>query len=233
MADISKLLGRIDAEFSASDQKVKEFQQTKIQSFEDRERRLDRFSKLLDELKEVWRPRLDALSERFKDRVKATPTVAREGRTGVFEFQSDLAHIKLCFAAGTDAEAQRVVFTCDLDILPIFMQFEKHAEIAFPLDAIDRDALGAWMDDRIVYFVKTYLSLHENESYLRAHMVEDPIARIRFPKFAAGATLEEGGKTIYFVGERTRDEFVKSRQGGAGTAEPRPASKATKGPAKR
>jgi YHS domain-containing protein len=38
-------------------------------------------------------------------------------------------------------------------------------------------------------------------------MVEDPIAHVRFPKFAA-ATLEWQGKTYYFVGEETRREFA-------------------------
>ncbi len=57
----------------------------------------------------------------------------------------------------------------------------------------------------------TYLSLHENDLYLKDHMVEDPIAHVRFPKFAAGATLEHNGKTHYFIGEDTRQEFAKKQ----------------------
>ena len=63
-------------------------------------------------------------------------------------------------------------------------------------------------------FVKTYLTLHENESYLKDEMVEDPLAHVRFPKFAAGATLERGGKTYYFVGEETRRDFEKQQAAG-------------------
>ena len=58
-------------------------------------------------------------------------------------------------------------------------------------------------------FVKTYLSLHENQYYLKDHMVEDPIANVQFPKYAAGATLESGGKTHYFIDEATLREFQK------------------------
>jgi YHS domain-containing protein len=42
-------------------------------------------------------------------------------------------------------------------------------------------------------------------------MVEDPVAGVRFPKFAAGATLEWQGRTLYFIGEETRREFEKQQ----------------------
>jgi YHS domain-containing protein len=45
-------------------------------------------------------------------------------------------------------------------------------------------------------------------------MVEDPVAKIQFPKFAAGATLARDGKTLYFIDEQTREEFVKSESAG-------------------
>ena len=51
--------------------------------------------------------------------------------------------------------------------------------------------------------------MQQNEYYLKDHMVEDPIAGVKFPKFAAAATLERGGKTYYFIGEKTRGEFEK------------------------
>jgi len=38
-------------------------------------------------------------------------------------------------------------------------------------------------------------------------MVEDPVAHVRFPDFAAATTLERGGKTLYFIDNRTREEF--------------------------
>ena len=74
-----------------------------------------------------------------------------------------------------------------------------------------RKKLHKWIDDRLVQFVQTYLSLHENQYYLKEHMVEDPVAHVRFPKFAAGATLESGGKTHYFIGEETRRAFQEQQ----------------------
>ena len=62
---------------------------------------------------------------------------------------------------------------------------------------------------RIVDFVRAYLSMSQNEHYLKSHMVEDPVAGTRFPKFAAAATLERNGTTYYFMSEKTCSEFAK------------------------
>jgi YHS domain-containing protein len=57
--------------------------------------------------------------------------------------------------------------------------------------------------------VRTDLSLGKNEMYLRDRM--DPIAHVRFPDFAAGASLEWQGQKFYFIGEETRREFEKQQ----------------------
>jgi YHS domain-containing protein len=38
-------------------------------------------------------------------------------------------------------------------------------------------------------------------------MVEDPVARVRFPKVAAATTLEWQGQKFYFIGEETKRQF--------------------------
>ena len=114
-------------------------------------------------------------------------------RSGTFEFQSELARIKLRFSAISDPEVRNLVVSYDLEILPILMKFDKHMKLNSRWTR-STNALARWLDDRIVDFVKTYISLHENQYYLKEHTVEDPIAKVRFPKYAAGAKLEHGGK---------------------------------------
>src|SRR5262249_37753560 len=103
---------------------------------------------------------------------------------------------------------RKLILDYNLEILPILMQFDSHSHAEWPLESVDKQAIANWIDDRLVGFVKTYLALHENEYYLKDHMVEDPIAGIRFPKFAAAASLDFDGKTYYFIGEETRREFA-------------------------
>jgi YHS domain-containing protein len=202
MADISKLLARIDSEFAAGEQKVKAFQAEQTQAYEGRQNRLKTFEEVCDKLGDIIRPRLEALSQRFGERVKVTPEVGAERRQATFKFDSNLAHIDLRLRASTDQDVRKLVL----------MKFEPHKQAEFPLEAVDPAAVAQWLDDRIVDFVRTYLSLHQNEYYLKDHMVVDPVAQVRFPRFAAASVLERQGKKYYFISEKTRSEFEKKNK---------------------
>jgi YHS domain-containing protein len=216
MANLSSLTDRIDAEFAAATQNVAETQKQRVQQFQEKQQRLEAMEKKLDELRDVWRPRLEALAKRFADKVKVTPTVSAGSRLATFQFQSELARIDLQFSVLSDEDARNVTFKYDLSILPIFMKFDSHDEVQFPLANIDRDKLGAWIDDRIISFVRTYLELHQNNYYLQEHLVEDPIAKVKFPKYAAGAKLDSKGKTVYFISEETRQQYEKQQSATGG-----------------
>ena len=216
MPNVSTLIDRIDAEFSALDGRIKEAQSERLQEHRDRQQRLATFEKDLPTLADLWKPRLEALLQRFGDRVKVTPHLAASSREAALEFQSELARIRLRLSAATDLDVRRLILNYDLEIVPVFIQFESHKQAEWPVDAIDRQAVAAWIDDRIVDFVKTYLSLQTNEHYLKDHMVQDPIAGVRFPKYAAAAKAEWNGKTYYFIGEETRREFEVRHGVGSG-----------------
>jgi YHS domain-containing protein len=212
MNDISSLANQIDAEFAAVAEKTKKFQVAQMQEHKERQQRLDQLAKAFDEMREIWGPRLEFLLQKFGDRVQATPRIVPSTREGTFEFKSNLAKVTLKFSAHTDRDVRKVVLSYDLDIIPILMQFTPHAEIEFPLGQIDKEAVAKWIDARIVDFVRTYLSLGDNEWYLKDQMVEDPVAKVRFPKQAAGTTLQWQGKTFYFLGEDTRREFAQQNK---------------------
>lgn len=207
MGTVDTLLHRIDAELSTLDTRIKQAQTEKLQEHQERQKRLAAFEKQLEELRAIWKPRLETLIQRFGDKVKATPRLSSSSRDVSLEFQSNLARIRLRFAASIDRDVRKLLLDYDLEIIPVLMEFESHKQAEWSLEALDQEAIAVWIDDRIVDFVKTYLSLHENEYYLKEHMVEDPVAGVRFPRFAAAATLEANGKTYYFIGEETRREF--------------------------
>src|SRR5262249_9777755 len=122
------------------------------------------------------------------------------------------ARIDLKFSATTDSDVRKLVLNYDLEILPILMKFEKHASLEMPLESVDAAAVSKWIDDRIVDFVKTYVALHENQYYLKEYLVDDPVAGVRFPKYAAAAKVDHKGKTYYFISDDTRSQFA-SREG--------------------
>jgi YHS domain-containing protein len=211
MSDVNSLSSRLDAEFAAIDEKIKQYRTEQIEEHKGRQQRLEQLARTFDELREIWRPRLELLMQKFGQRIQATPNVVPSARDVTFDFQSELARVQLKFAASTDQDVRKVILRYDLEIIPILMHFKPHDEIEFPLDAVDKDAVARWIDDRIVDFVQTYFSLGKNEYYLKEHMVEDPVAHIRFPSMAAAATTEVRGKKLYFISEETRREFERQQ----------------------
>jgi YHS domain-containing protein len=203
------LLNRIDAEFSAADKRRTQSTREHVAAFHDRQERMERFNALLDRLGGIWRPRLQTLAQKFDQRVEVKPDIKPGRRSATLEFQSELARVKLRFAVAPDEDVHNAVFTYDLEIIPILMKFESHNQLELSIDKVDESVLANWIDDRIISFVQTYLAMYENQYYLRDHMVEDPIAKVRFPKYAAASTLNTGGKTVYFIDESTRNEFEK------------------------
>jgi hypothetical protein len=208
MPDVKSLESRIDAEFSAVAERFKQLQTKQLEEHKGRQQRLAQLGKVFDELSAIWKPRLDVLVKKFGDTVEAKPRVVPSTREATFEFHSKLARIRLKLSATTDRDIRKVVLSYDLEIVPVLIRYEPHAELEFPLEAVNKEAVAKWIDDRILDFVRTYLSLGDNEVYLKDHMVEDPVAKVRFPDFAAAATLQWQGKTFYFIGDETRREFA-------------------------
>lgn len=209
MSDINSLASRIDAEFTAVEKKIKKFQTEQMEEHKERQKRLELLGKIFDELSTIWKPRLELLVEKFGSQVQTIPRIVPSTREVTFDFQSRLARIRLKLSAFTDREVRKLILSYDLEIIPVLMRFTPHAEVEFPLSEVDKEAVTKWVDDRIVDFVQTYLALGDNEVYLKEFMVEDPIAHVRFPSFAAGATLDWMGQKFYFIGQETRREFAQ------------------------
>jgi hypothetical protein len=212
MAEINTLLRRIDAEFHAIDDKIKKNQIENLQEYRERQKRLIRFGKLLDEVREIWNPRLEALRQRFGDQVHVTPRSTPSRSEATFEFRSTLAKLRLKFALFADRDMRYVQLTSDLEIVPSLIQCDAHAEMQCPLESTNLQVLADWFDDRIVSVVRTYLTLHQDNLDWKKHLVEDPVTRVWFPRYAAGATLEWKGSTYYFVDNESRLEFAKQNQ---------------------
>jgi hypothetical protein len=212
MSELESLSARIDAEFAAREKKFEDTQAQRLQEYRERQKRLQRLDEVFRKLAEGWKPRLDTLLQKFGDRVQVTPRLSPSSREATFEFQSKQGRVRLRFSAMTGPDVSKVILGYDLEIIPVFFRYEPHAELELPLDAVDEEVAGRWVDDRIVDFVRAYLSMGEDEIYTRSRLVEDPVAHVRFPDFAAGATLEWQGKKYYFIDEDTRQEFARQHQ---------------------
>ncbi|VTR97119.1 YHS/TRASH domain protein OS=Geobacter bemidjiensis (strain Bem / ATCC BAA-1014 / DSM 16622) GN=Gbem_2144 PE=4 SV=1 [Gemmata massiliana] len=209
MSDINELEARIEGTFTAVKDKLKAQQQRELQNYLDRQKLFHEYEKVQTQVVEIAKPRLQALARRSGNRVSVTPLVTETRRAARFDFKSAKAYITLTVSVAPDQEIKNAVVEFDLRIVPVLWKFDRHADFNVPIAAPDFPALTKWLDDRIVAFVELYVQMHESEIYDKAEFVEDPVAKVSFPKFAAGASLEVGGQTHFFIDDTTRATFAQ------------------------
>ena len=211
MSNVNDLVARIEGAFTSVKEKAKERQQQELKHYQERQKLYQEYEKAQAKVVEIAKPRLEALAKRAGERVSVTPSVSENRRSARFEFRSPKAHITLTFSVAPDRDIKNAVAEYDLKIVPVLWKFKSHDEFSTPISAFDAAGLTKWLDDRIVEFVELYIQIHEGELYDRAEYVEDPVSGVSFPKFAAAATLDQGGKTYFFVDENSRAAFAKQK----------------------
>jgi len=211
MSDVNDLLNRIDGALATVKEKAQKIQQQELQNYLEREKLLEQYLVVQAKIAEVTKPRLEAFIKRCGERVSVTPSKTETRRSARLEFRSPKAYITLSFSSAPDRDLKNVVVDCDLKIVPVLWKFDSHSEFSTPISNPDCAALAKWLDDRIVGFVELYIHIHEGELYDKAQYVEDPIAKVKFPKFAAGDTLDHGGQTYFFIDDTTKAEFAKQK----------------------
>ena len=217
MTKLDTLINRIDQEIAGEVERQKTGWAKVVLANRERELRLQRYETEAKHIIELVKPRLDAFIERFKAVVKAEPVVRQHTRAVNLTFAAMVAKATLCFEVFPDQNVNHVRLECTQEIIPVVVRYDKQSVLDFPLGGVQDDAVVQWFDDRIVAFVKAYIALVRQDAALREQLkdefVEDPVARVRFPKYLASSTLERDGRTYYFVDEETRREFEKQPTG--------------------
>jgi YHS domain-containing protein len=213
MTDINALMNRIDQEIAAEGGRQKTGWAEQQLANRERALRLQRYETEAKHVIELVKPRLDAFIERFKAVVKAEPVVRQHTRAVILNFAATVAKATLRFEVFPDQDVNHIRLECTQEITPVVVRHDKQSALEFPLGGVQDDAVVQWFDDRIVAFVQVYVAVVRQDAALREQLkdefVEDPVARIQFPKYLASSTLERDGRTYYFVDEETRREFEK------------------------
>jgi YHS domain-containing protein len=214
MTDVGTLISRIDQELAAEVEHQKAVWAEVARETRERGPRLQRYEDIAKHLIELLKPRLAAFTERFAAVVKTETSVREYTRAMTLKFASTLAKVTLTFEVFPDRDVTHARLECTQEILPVWVRYDRQSVLDVPLDAVQDDAVVQWFDERIVAFVRAYLALVRQDAALREQLkeqlVEDPVAKIRFPKYLASSTLERDGRTYYFVDEDTRREFEKN-----------------------
>jgi YHS domain-containing protein len=117
------------------------------------------------------------------------------------------ATVELKFCCAHDDRVEQFLCSYDLEILPVFIKFVKHDQVSTPLAPLDRPLLCQWLDDKIVQFLETYLTLEFVDQYQRENHVTDPVSHARLNRANAVAEVTYKGQTFYFLSEENRQAF--------------------------
>lgn len=211
MTELNNLDRQIRERLAAAEQRRRECQAQVERHQLELDQRLQRFDQLAGQLiQTVILPRLHKLAEHFDnaellplEQVKRYQCICRFRHTERFP-----ASTKLSLTVSHDGQIQRLIVSYDLEILPVFFQFDRHDEVAFPLEGVEEQRLAEWVDAKLLQFVDTYLQLEIADQYQRENLVTDPVCGSRITKLCAVARQEYQGQTAYFCSHVCHAKFA-------------------------
>ncbi len=212
MDEFQGFVGRLQSEIEASERRIQDLRKEKLQDFEllkTRHEKSDRESQRI--IEEIILPRMQQLVSVFgksefleRDSRDLTTLVLKFPHTPRFP-----ARTTLRMSLAHDQEIKKLLVHYDLEILPIFIQYNKHAQLEIPLDSIDDQKIASWVEDRLLEFTKTYLELEFADQYQKANVVTEPVAGLRVSKLICEADCEYQGHRYYFLTKENKEQFLK------------------------
>ena len=212
-ANIQDLTNRIEELVSEADRRLaNQLRQTAEEAqLQQKRRRL--FNELASEiLQDEIALRLNHLAKYFPH--AAVESIINGGTYGaVCRFRHTArfpASVELSLSCFHDDHVEHILCGYDLELLPVFIKFEKHDQVSSPLVPFDRQVICKWLDDKIVKFLETYLQLEFVDQYQRENQVTDPVSQARLNRAFATANSVYNGLTYYFTTDQNRELFEAS-----------------------
>jgi YHS domain-containing protein len=173
----------------------------RLAAFDDEERRL---------MDRVIFPRVEKVAELFPN-ATLSPEKAETNAHLVCQFDKTAefpATTRLRVAVSPDADIKNALVTYDLEIVPVYFEFQGHDQLVVPVGGIDERSVGDWIERKLLGFIDAYVQLQTLDQYQCENLVLDPVCQMRFNKAVAGAELLYEGRTYYFCVDECRRKFV-------------------------
>jgi YHS domain-containing protein len=163
-------------------------------------------------MREIVRPRVERVISHFEN----VELVEPEPSGSPFHCTCRLRHCDRFPATGElrlilshDERIENLLVIYRLEILPIFFSFAGHDQVAFPLADTDEALVAAWVEDRLIGFVETYLRVGKADQYQAENLVVDPVCGMRINRLYAAPPVEVHGRKFYFCTELCRRQFIQ------------------------
>jgi predicted nuclease with TOPRIM domain len=144
MPAVDQLVQRLSDEVAAARERLHSLQTEATQVFHNQEQRFKRFVALADRIRAIFQPRIEALTEVnvFKD-IKKSLVLERQGTEGRGLHEETItlsvpyseecpAKVVLSFCVGHDGPIENAIIKYGLEIVPIYIKFDSHAQPSCP-----------------------------------------------------------------------------------------------------
>jgi YHS domain-containing protein len=217
MTEIDEFKAKLRGEVESAKERVREMQNQAAHEFREMQSNYAIFLDLSHRIQEAIRPWVEAFAESLPD---VTPVVSEHefgpaGRVfhGVFvtfsipRGERCPANIQLRFGLEAGVSVTSLILFYDLEILPVFIEFERHDQVALPLEASSVERAVAWFKQKALAFTKTYVSMFFNPHYQEGSEVPDVVLCRTFPRAFAKGQSKYRGVTYHFLTEESRKAF--------------------------
>jgi YHS domain-containing protein len=212
MSDGHELGRRLEEELSAAAERRRVQNDPQRRSIVEFQERHEHFTMIADRVMHtIIRPRAHKTAEYFKHAQVPGRDDAGNGRC-VLYLEPTLRFpttAKLEFVVSRDAQCETLMLLSHLEILPIFFPPESCAGLSVPLGRVNDDTVAAWVDERFVCFVRTYLRVEAADQYDAKNFATDPVCGMRINRLYAAGQSEFDGHVYYFCLEDCLKKFIE------------------------
>lgn len=93
---------------------------------------------------------------------------------------------------------------------PVFVKFHDHDNFTAPLDSVNDDSVGDWVEQRLLDFLSTYLQIDRGGEDFDDETATDPVCGMRINRSSAAASDSYRGHAYYFCSTECRDRFTRN-----------------------
>ena len=212
MADLSNLEREIKEKLALSAERQQLRKDHLRQRMTETEERHRRYTALADRLmQDVIRPRVEKLQSFFDN--ARMPEARNNRHTCCCQFEPTPrfpATASLEIGVTRDGEVRTLVLQYQLDILPVFFPVDGQDHLTMFLEHVDEEKAAAWVDEKLLRFVDTYLRLETSGHYQETNIVTDPVCGMRLNKAFAPAQMKYLDHIYYFCVPECRARFAEN-----------------------
>jgi hypothetical protein len=181
--DLSKLDRQIRERLEAAKRRYNQRQEVLKREIAAGVERSRRFARIADHLVQtIICPRVARLASFFENaELSGAAGVNRYHCVCQFRHTEQFpASTKLTLGVSHDARFEHLRVLYELEMLPLAFHVDGQSELSFPLGAVDEAGVAAWVEERIIAFVDTYLRLGNNAGSRLEVSLCDPAAALAF-----------------------------------------------------